>query len=63
MSVRVSLRGGRGRHEGRVEVTRNNNTGTICDRDFDDREAKVICRMLGYRSVFINEMSIDQESA
>ncbi|KAK3090315.1 hypothetical protein FSP39_010872, partial [Pinctada imbricata] len=46
--VTVRLRGGRGRHEGRVEVTRGNVTGTVCDDRFSDENARVICRMLGY---------------
>lgn len=34
--------------EGRVQITINNITGTICDDDWDDRDAAVICHMLGY---------------
>ena len=43
--------GGRGevRVEGRVEITINNITGTICDDNWDDDSAAVVCRMLGYR--------------
>lgn len=37
--------------EGRVQITINNITGTICDDDWDDRDAAVICHMLGYRQV------------
>ena len=47
--VSVQLRGGSQANEGRVEVSFRNVTGTICDYRFDDRDARVVCRMLGYR--------------
>lgn len=34
--------------EGRVEINQGHEWGTLCDNGFDDREARVICRMLGY---------------
>ena len=36
-------------HSGRVVLTRNNEKGTICDDNWDDADATVICRMLGFQ--------------
>ena len=33
---------------GRVELLHMNEWGTICDKDFDDIDAAVACRHLGY---------------
>ena len=33
---------------GRVEINYDGTWGTICHDDFSDREATVLCRMLGY---------------
>ncbi|XP_036369990.1 deleted in malignant brain tumors 1 protein-like [Octopus sinensis] len=44
----VRLAGSRNHNEGRVELRINNVWGTVCDDEWDDRDAAVICRMMGY---------------
>ncbi|XP_064629569.1 neurotrypsin-like [Lineus longissimus] len=46
----VNLVGGSNAQEGRVEITRNGILGSICDDFWDDMDATVVCKMLGYKS-------------
>ena len=49
----LRLVGGKGRHEGRLEISFNGGEwGTICDDNWGSEEAQVACRQLGFSGVY-----------
>ena len=44
----LRLAGGNIENEGRVEICMNNLWGTVCDVSWEDVDATVVCRQLGY---------------
>ncbi|XP_049832899.1 serine protease svh-1-like isoform X1 [Schistocerca gregaria] len=49
--IEIRLSGGNSSREGRIEVRYHGLWGTVCDDDFGENEAEVMCRMLGFNGV------------
>ena len=52
--IPLRLVGGAVSSQGRVELFINGKWGTVCDREWDEEDARVVCAQLGYtRSCFL----------
>ena len=54
--------GGKNKFEGRVEVCQSRQWKTVCNREWGDEEAQVVCRQLGFaedsRGELLHKISI-----
>ena len=48
-NISLHLVGGKDQFHGRIVVINNGGDGTVCKDQFDDNDAQVVCRMIGYK--------------
>ena len=53
----IRLMGGQNKFKGRVEVCQGRKWKTVCNDGWDDNEAKVVCRQLGFAEDTRSELS------
>ena len=49
----VRLVGGRGNYEGRIDWNYDGEWSSVCDVQFDDKDASVVCKSLGFTAGYI----------
>ncbi|XP_064618875.1 deleted in malignant brain tumors 1 protein-like [Lineus longissimus] len=62
--IKVRLMGGKERsHGGRVEIEYDGQWGTICDRNWNNKAARVVCRRLGYADGVANRTTYTDKAS
>ena len=61
-AIHVHLVDGPDRYSGRVVITYNGVNGTVCDDSFGVSDARVLCRMAGFRCVILTVHFVAGES-
>ena len=55
----IRLEGGSSLYEGRVEICRNQQWGSVCDNSWTNVDATVVCRHLGYSGFGMNSCDLN----